>query len=833
MEQLHEIIDFDNTVPIKCFLHKLGFSKRHWHESLELLFILSGSVDLILEDQVYTMNEEDILVINSNEIHELHAQDCILIALQIKPSVFEGEIVNMNDLYFDCNSCIGNDKEGFDQIRTIIARMVKTNTTKQNNYQLLNKSLAYQLMFILLSQFQSASSNLKNTRSHKNMERVSQIVDIIDKNYTSEITLASLADQVHLSVPYLSRFFDKQLGTTFLMYLNTVRLSHAVNDLLSTDLSIEQIALNNGFSGAHSFVQIFKKNYKCLPSVYRRNHQTQNQTQSLLSNSKKFTSYIDLEQYDYMGGLKKFLEDRSFSIDHFKASQEKHVSITPAMQPLPLNHTWKTFLTVGSAKQILYQNVQDMLKEIQSTIGYRYIKFHGILSDEMHVFNRIGQSEYYYSFAFIDQVLDFLLSIDLKPLIQLSFMPRELAADPQKTCFGYITSPPSDMNEWCQLIHAFTTHLIERYGENKVISWPFCVWNEPDTNYNMFGFSSNEEFCNFYKTTYNEVKNCHPGIQFGTPSNYYLTQYKEHWIVSFTEWCKENRCMPDFLNMHFYGTSFSAPLLEAFAAPEFNNKICLSEDENIFHSFIQQIKHYSSKLASHRTPVYLTEWNASPSHSDLLNDTCFVSCYIVKNILENYDALDSFAFWTLTDFLEESPIQPQMFQGGLGMITYNGVKKASYYAFQFLNKLGNELIAQDDGWFLTRTGDTYQLLLYNYKHYSSLYAQGEMFDMTPTNRYATFAPEEQLEFAITIHDISHVNYSVTESTINRHCGSSFDKWLEMGGEELTSKEEIKTLQNLSVPMINKYQLSADENELEICTVLEQLEVKLIILAPLK
>ena len=831
MKQTHEIIAFDNTVPIKCFLHRLGFTRRHWHESLEILFILSGSVEVILKDQVYTLKENDVLVINSNELHELHATDCILIALQIKPSIFENEILDIKDLYFDCNSCTSNNHEGFNAIRSLIARMIKTNTTKQNNYHLLTKSLVYHLLFILLSQFRSDGSALKSTRSHKNMERVAEILEIIDKNYTSQLTLASLAEQIHLSVPYLSRFFDKQLGITFLTYLNTVRLSHAVNDLLSTDLSIEQIAANNGFSSAHSFVQLFKKNYDCLPSIYRRNHQILNRTPASISNSKEFTSYVELKHYDYMSSLSKFLSVEQPPVENYQRTVDRHLQFSANVTGTPLRHTWKTFVTVGSAKQLLYRNVQNMLTELQNSIGYQYIKFHGILSDEMHVYHRLAQNGAYYSFAFVDEVLDFILSLRLKPLIQLSFMPKAIAADPDKTCFGYITSPPDDMEEWLRLIEAFTVHLLERYGEQEVLSWPFCVWNEPDTNYNMFGFSSDEEFFQFYLVTYRTVKKCNPDIRLGTPSNYYLTQYEEHWIIGFIERCKKHNCMPDFFNMHFYGTSFTSPLSNEFTAPEFYNKIDLSEDENVFHSFVHQIKNFAEKQNLTNLPIYLTEWNSSPSHSDLLNDTCFGSCYIVKNILENYDELDSFGFWCLTDFMEEAPIQPHTFQGGLGLLTYNGIKKPSYYAFLLLNKLGDELIDKNDGYFLTRNGDTYQLLLYNYKHFSSLYAKGEMFDMTPSNRYATFSPEEQTEYSITISNVPYTSYRITETMVNRHSGSSFDKWIEMGGIELSSFEEINTLKSLSVPMINKYEISAHDGNLELYTLLEQLEIRLLTISP--
>lgn len=829
MEELHEIIAFDNSIPVKCFLHRLGYSNRHYHDSIELLFVLSGETDLIVEDAVYHLREEDIVVININEIHELRAEDCILIALQIKPTLFEGEIDQKEQLFFDCNSSTNPSRKSFDSIRRLIARMVKNNTTKQQNYQLLNKSFAYELIFLLLSRFKTENSAVRSPRSRKNMERVEQIINIINTNYASELTLASLAEEVHLSVPYLSRFFDKQLGTTFLNYLNSVRLSHAVNELLSTDLSIEQLALDNGFSSAHSFVQIFKKNYNCLPSVYRRNNQVSN-SRSLISNAQQFTSYVEMEHYDYMQVLGKYLTpEAGTAATPVSSCLEYHVTISRECQPL--RHTWKTFLGAGSAKMLLYENIREQLRNVQRDIGYRYIKFHGILSDEMHVYQKSPNGSCTYCYIYVDQVLDFLLSINLKPLIELSFMPSELAADPSKICFGYCTSPPKVLSEWTDLIRSFTRHLINRYGTKEVTSWLFSVWNEPDTNYKMFGFATYEDFYPFYEATWRTVKEVCPYLAVGTPSNYYLTQYQYHYICDFMEWCSRHQCMPDFFNMHFYATTFDSPLLDSFFPSDPGNRIHLSEDENLFHSFISQFRNYTASGPYTHMPVYLTEWNASPAHTDLLNDTCFLSCYIVKNILENYDRLDSFGFWTLSDFLEELAIPAATFHGGLGMVTHNGIPKPAYYAFCFLNHLGQELVAQKDGMFLTRTGDAYQLICYNYKHFSSLYAQGELFDMTPSNRYATFMPEEAKEFSVTIHDISFPEYHITEYSISRHSGSSYDKWMEMGGIEPENEEELDTLRSLSKPAFQKYSLQSENGCLHLTSVLEQLEVKLFLLTP--
>lgn len=124
----------------------------------------------------------------------------------------------------------------------------------------------------------------------------------------------------------------------------------------------------------------------------------------------------------------------------------------------------------------------------------------------------------------------------------------------------------------------------------------------------------------------------------------------------------------------------------------------------------------------------------------LFNDN--VSQPRVKNILDNYDRLSSYGFWFLTDLMSDAPVPELPFFGGVGLFTRKGIPKASYFAFFLLAKLGSALVERGDGYFMTEENGTYQILMYNYQHFSTLYANGEKFDMTRTDRYTVFANKE-------------------------------------------------------------------------------------------
>ena len=84
--------------------------------------------------------------------------------------------------------------------------------------------------------------------------------------------------------------------------------------------------------------------------------------------------------------------------------------------------------------------------------------------------------------------------------------------------------------------------------------------------------------------------------------------------------------------------------------------------------------------------------------------------------------------------LGEAPLSSDTFYGGAGLCTFNGIKKPSYYAFDLLSRLGNQLIAHGESYVVTKHKNDIQILFYNYCHYSVLYAKGENFDKSFSNR---------------------------------------------------------------------------------------------------
>lgn len=821
MADRYSIIDFGDQNPFRCSMDHFGTIKTHSHRVFELAFLLAGECQARIGDKVYNLHAEDVLSIEANIPHSFSGVDCTVINIHIDQIFFERTLPDPRHPEFFCNSAEQGDNVSFDSLRRLIAKLVKNNSERLMGYELRNWAMIYEIMDVMYQNFRVEDSQARNQKAHRYNARMSQITKIIDEKYQDNLTLGQLADQVHLSAPYLSRFFEKQFGVTFLNYLTKVRLNHAVNELMETDATIETVSADSGFPNSHAFVQSFKKEYGLLPSLYRRRMKT--------NDTEETVPFV--EQHDYMAGLKKYLDvprDESLTVPSISGSAR----VSAAGSSRFLRHAWRNMTGVVSASAILHSDVQVLLKRIQKEIRFKYIKFNGVFSDSMHIYSEKPNGEPVYSYAFVDKVFDFLMSVNLRPLIQLGFMPEELAKT-HKRLFGYLVSEPNSMEKWCGLVKSFVQHLIARYGAEEVHKWMFCVWEQPDTPEFLFGFSDDENYYNLYRETYMTVKECDPKISFGSPATFYIVkQGFDNWYLEFMKWCRDNECVPDFLNFHYYDTSFTddAGGKEVFG---FAGEMKLRDTPDGFGDFITQVRSERHAIGADALPIYLTEWNNTPSQQDLLNDTCFKSCYITKGILENYDRLDSFGYWSLTDWMGEAPQPENLFFGGLGLFTANGIPKASYYVFTLLKRLGSTLLGKGEGWFITREGDSYQIMLYNYRHFSGLYAMGERFDMTFTDRYTSFSPDQLFDVHVNIGDVEGTEYVITETTINRNSGSSFDTWVAMGALELNRQDELDNLSLRSVPAINKYIARAENGTLSLDAMLKLLEVRLIVAEPIK
>lgn len=102
------------------------------------------------------------------------------------------------------------------------------------------------------------------------IDRIRKVMSYVEEHYKENISLQDVSDLLGIGKEYFCRFFKKNMGISFLQYLNEVRLSHIYQGLMDTDLPIAELMEENGFSNQKLFNRSFKELYGCTPSSVRK-----------------------------------------------------------------------------------------------------------------------------------------------------------------------------------------------------------------------------------------------------------------------------------------------------------------------------------------------------------------------------------------------------------------------------------------------------------------------------------------------------------------------------------------------------------------------------------
>lgn len=807
MEFIYETIKFNKSLPIKIFVHSVNYVQNHWHNSIELLFILSGSVNIVINAISYELKEEDIILINSNEIHSISSKESnTILALQIPIEYIKANYDSSEEIMFNCKSFNKTNEEQYyyDSIRNILAKMMWFYSKNELGFELKIQSLLFDMIYILFRNFKDINHGKKNEKNtEKYLERLSRIIKHIDENYNKEISLNSVAKSEFLSVAYLSKFFSRYMGMTFSSYLNNVRFQNAVKNLIYTDLSITEISINNGFFNEKTFFNLFKEFYDDTPNQYRK--KIKNNLNISSKEKRNSVNYFEVDSKKAYTALFKYLKIVDKEIKEKELPYSKFIEeIDITKENKEIYHNWKCLTTIGKAKDGLFYEVQKQLTQVQKEIGFKYIRFHGIFDDEMMVYDEDKVGNPIYNFTYIDRLFEFFYSIGLKPFVELGFMPEKLAKNIKTIMYRKsIISMPKDIEKWKGLLKAFIEHCINHFGKTEVESWYFEVWNEPNMK-GMFWFDTEEDYYKLYESSFKAIKEVSKNIKVGGPALTFFENDDLQWLRKYIEFCSRGKCEPDFISAHFYPHKAFMKKEDNFFKREFQD-FRLIENEDSLKECINKFKNLLKEYKFEDIETHMTEWNSNASHRDLCNDTCYKAAYITKNVLENMDKLDSMAYWSITDLIEEFQASSNTFHGGLGVITNNGIKKAGYYAFWLLNKLGNINIASGEGYYITSSKKGYEMILYNYCHFDKLYCQGDTSKITIEDRYDVFTNNYNKEVKLLLKGFKEGLYEIKEYSVNRRNGSPYDTWLAMVGDGDLNLEEIDYLNNKSIPSYSKTQ----------------------------
>jgi xylan 1,4-beta-xylosidase len=364
-------------------------------------------------------------------------------------------------------------------------------------------------------------------------------------------------------------------------------------------------------------------------------------------------------------------------------AQTERVEIDSTAAGKPLPHFWEEMFGAGRANLMLREDYLDDLRAAKGVTGIRYVRAHGILDDENGVYNEDEHGNAVYNFAYVDQIYDRLLKNGVKPVVEIGFMPKKLALNPDALhpfWYKQNVSPPKSMERWDALITALAQNLVEHFGADEVASWYFEVWNEPNIDF-WNGIPRDRSYFDLYAHTARALKAVSPRLRVGGPAT-----AAADWVAPFLAYVNEHKVPIDFVSSHGYADDLIENLFPDDPTVPRNtpmdDRVCLA---------IHKVRKEMIAAGHKDLPLFWTEWNVQGQGQS--RDTTFVGPGVANTIRECADgSVQMMSFWTMSDVFDEGGPIPQPFFGQFGLRAAFGINKPSFYDFALLHQLGDRVL---------------------------------------------------------------------------------------------------------------------------------------------
>ena len=480
--------------------------------------------------------------------------------------------------------------------------------------------------------------------------------------------------------------------------------------------------------------------------------------------------------------------------------------VIPEKQIGTLSDAWKMCVGTGRMNLALRSDYTASLALVQQEIGFKYIRGHGLLSDDMGIF-RTSQDVTRYNFTYLDQVFDTYMYLGVKPFLELGFMPSGLASGDQTVFWwkGNVT-PPRDYGEWTALVTAVLKHLISRYGIAEVSTWPVEVWNEPNLPHFWLN-SDQKEYFKLYDATARAVKEVDACLQVGGPA---VSPGADQWYADFGDFVLAHNTPVDFISGHAYasGPAQHIPfgVYQTLEPPSW----LLTQ----FGSPRRMLAH-KGDLAS--LPVYITEFNTSYRPDNPIHDTAYNAAFLAPVLAQGGALVDGFSYWTFSDVFEEENVPTSFFHGGFGLLTHRQIRKPTYHLYSFMSRMGSQILAQGEDHLVTRHDDGRITVL-----------AWQPVLGTAEGPYGAAPFEHRISLEV---PCANGRAAVVRRRVNEHMGNAWTAWRELGRPAYPDLRTLDLLDEASQPTVEHGAYLAENGTVTLDITLDQHEVTLIELIP--
>ena len=279
MKVFYESRSYNPDIPVSVFKAVSMNFLAHWHTDVELVYVCDGHIRIGVNKDSRLLEKGDMAVCSSGDIHyyENAGMESTIIVVIFRPEIIGfsgGWPYNMRfESPFMDYSLINRlrlDKSILINAESAFQSLLSETASKNDQYQMLIKSALYELCGTFMRYLPTFSIETKKVYNRLSGLKLMQgVLNYIENNYASEITLGDAARQADLSVFHFSRLFRNMSGMNFKTFLNSVRIRRAESLLRESDLSVIDIAFECGFNSIRTFNRVFKAVKGCTPSELR------------------------------------------------------------------------------------------------------------------------------------------------------------------------------------------------------------------------------------------------------------------------------------------------------------------------------------------------------------------------------------------------------------------------------------------------------------------------------------------------------------------------------------------------------------------------------------
>jgi len=256
----------------------------HMHNECELFLAIDGEKTFTVYEHQYVLKKGDIIFINEKVPHKSETPHrSVGFLIQFGTAHTERHMSNalyhFASLKNDAVAVFKNGTKIQQQLKESLEKIIEENTKRHKCYDMFIKAEVYKILAVLYR-----SETIKNPTillSDRSISKILPVLNYIDTHFREQITLEQASRLLNVNKFHFCRMFKNLVNTTFMQYLNYVRICEAEHLLLISDKTISEIAGEVGFSSATYFAETFKSITTYSPRAYRKIKLEENKTTNI------------------------------------------------------------------------------------------------------------------------------------------------------------------------------------------------------------------------------------------------------------------------------------------------------------------------------------------------------------------------------------------------------------------------------------------------------------------------------------------------------------------------------------------------------------------------